>query len=116
MIVETTIEGEVLPALEAEQIYASEVARGRDAALAVKKSNGQRVGTVPFGHDLASDGVTLVSNEMEQGIIKEISKMRAAGETLKAIAQKLTDRGVPTKSGNRKWGHTSVRAIIMRAS
>jgi hypothetical protein len=33
---ETTIEGEVLTALEAEQIYDSEVARGRDAALAVK--------------------------------------------------------------------------------
>ena len=33
---ETTIEGAVLPALEAEQIYDSEVARGRDAALAVK--------------------------------------------------------------------------------
>jgi Ca-activated chloride channel family protein len=33
---ETTIEGEVLAALEAEQIYNSEVARGRAAALAVK--------------------------------------------------------------------------------
>ena len=84
------------------------------AALAVKKSNGQRVGTVPFGHDLADGGVALVPNEMEQGIIREIRAMRSGGMTLQAIANSLTERRVPTKNGGARWGHTSVRSIIMR--
>ena len=45
------------------------------AALAAKKSNGQRVGTVPYGFNLGNDGATLVPNESEQSIVRDIRAM-----------------------------------------
>ncbi len=85
------------------------------AALAVKKSNGQRVGTVPFGFNLCDDGSTLVPNESEQSVVRDIRAMREAGKTLKAIAGALTERGVPTKTGkSSRWSHSAVARILRR--
>ena len=84
-------------------------------ALAVKKRNGQRTGTVPYGFDLADDGSTLLPNEGEQAIIGEIQAMRADGATLQKIAANLTERRVPTKTGrSSRWGHTAVARILHR--
>jgi len=85
------------------------------AALAVKKSNGQRVGTVPYGYDLAEDGTTLMLNEAEQAVVQEIRAMREVGKTLKAIADVLTDRGVLTKTGkSSRWSHSAIARILHR--
>ena len=85
------------------------------AALAVKKSNGQRVGTVPYGFDLGDDGTTLVPNESEQSVIRNIRTMREAGKTLKAIANALTERRIPTKTGkSARWSHSAVARILRR--
>ena len=84
------------------------------AALAVKRSNGQRVGTVPYGSDLSADGTTLIPNEAEQAVIADIRSMRSGGMTLEQIAEELTERGVPTKTGkSREWGHSAVRRITV---
>ena len=84
-------------------------------ALAIKKANGQRVGSVPYGHDLADDGVTLIQNDSEQAVIEDIRFMRAHGKTLKAIAGALTERRVPTKTGrSRRWSHQAVARILRR--
>jgi DNA invertase Pin-like site-specific DNA recombinase len=85
------------------------------SAMAVKRANGQRIGSVPFGHDLADDGVTLVPNESEQPVIQEIKAMRAKGMKLQEIASGLTARGVPTKTGkSRRWTHQAVARILSR--
>ncbi len=86
------------------------------AALAVKRSNGQRISRhIPFGFDLEGDGTTLVENEAEQAVILEIRAMRQAGQTLKQIAAALTDRKVPTKTGkSATWTHQSVARILAR--
>ena len=85
------------------------------SAMAVKRSNGQRIGSVPYGHDLASDGVTLVENTAEQTVIADIRSMRSRGMTLKKIAAELTDRGVPTKTGKSPhWSHQAVARILGR--
>ena len=85
------------------------------SALAVKKSNGQRVGTLPYGHDLSNDGVTLIPNESEQTVIDDIRAMRARGMKLKQIADDLTSREVPTKTGrSTRWTHQSVARILAR--
>ncbi len=85
------------------------------SALAVKKSNGQRVGTVPFGFDLASDGVTLAPNEAEQAVIADIRTRRSKGMTLEAIAKTLTTRDIPTKTGkSTRWTHQAIARIISR--
>ncbi len=85
------------------------------AALAVKRANGQRVGTAPYGSDLAPDETTLTENPAGQAIIAEIRAMRARGKKLKQIADALTERGVPTKTGRSKqWTHQSVASILGR--
>jgi len=86
------------------------------AALAHKKANGQRIGQIPYGYDLAEDGATLVENPAEQAVIADIRAMRKRGMKLAHIADALTDRGVPTKTGrSARWGHPAVRTILARA-
>ena len=56
-------------------------------AMAVKRANGQRIsGRLPFGFDLADDGIALVANDAEQATIRIIQDMRAAGKTIPKIA------------------------------
>ncbi len=85
------------------------------AAMAVKRANGQRIGSVPYGYDLGDDGTTLVANGSEQSVVREILAMREAGKTLKAIAHALTERGVPTKTGRSNcWSHSAIARILRR--
>lgn len=70
------------------------------SAMAVKRANGQRVGAVPYGFDVAHDGSTLVPIEVEQAVIADIRTMRSKGMTLEAIARTLTAGDIPTKTGN----------------
>ncbi len=85
------------------------------SAMAVKRANGQRVGAVPYGFDVADDGVTLVPNESEQAVIQDIRAMRSSGMTLEAIAGVLSKRGVPTKTGkSSRWTHQAVARIRSR--
>jgi DNA invertase Pin-like site-specific DNA recombinase len=85
------------------------------SALAVKRSHGQRVGTVPYGCDLDGDGTSLVENQAEQAVIVDIQAMRQRGMTLKKIAEKLTERRVSTKTGKSgRWTHQAVARILSR--
>ena len=85
------------------------------AAMAVKRANGQRIGAIPYGFDLGTDGVILVRNETEQAVIRDIQDMRANGTTLQGIADTLTQRGVTTKTGKSDhWTHSAVARIIHR--
>ncbi len=85
------------------------------SALAVKRSNGQRTGTVPYGSDLDPDGTTLVPNKAEQAVIRDIRAMRKRGMVLAKIADELTARGVPTKTGrSKRWTHQAIARILKR--
>ena len=87
------------------------------SAMAVKRANGQRIGSVPYGYDLSDDGATLIPNESEQTIITEIRSWRANGWTLEHIAAALTDRGAPTKTGkSERWAHQAVARIVQRSA
>jgi site-specific DNA recombinase len=83
-------------------------------AMQYKKSKGERVGAVPFGYDLADDGVNLIPNEQEQGIIAQIRRLRSEGFSLRRIADELTRQGITTKEGNASWSHPSVAKILAR--
>lgn len=85
------------------------------AALQHKKAQGQRVGTVPFGYDLAADGVTLVPNEAQQAVITNIRQLRADGMTLQAIADILESEGVRTAKGGTKWTPKTIDRIVKAA-
>lgn len=86
------------------------------AALQHKRRQGERVGTVPFGKSLEADGITLVDNEQERQVLETIAELRAAGESMRAIAAELTRRQVPTKGGKKKWTHSTVQRILNRAA
>ena len=87
------------------------------SAMAVKRANGKRIGTVPYGFDLAEDGSTLLPNETEQTIIVDIRAMRARGMKLAKIADSLTEQGVPTKTGrSERWAHQAVARILARGA
>jgi site-specific DNA recombinase len=83
-------------------------------AMAHKKSKGQRVGTVPYGFDLAADGVTLITNEAETAVIEIIREMRSRGQSYRTIATELENREVKTKAGETKWAHTTIKSILDR--
>lgn len=87
--------------------------RTRDA-LRHKITKGERCGKVRFGFDLAPDGVTLVPNPPEQEAIRLMRELRAMGQSYRAIARELQDRGVRTKEGG-PWVMTSVRGVLARA-
>ena len=85
------------------------------SAMAVKRANGQRVGSVPYGHGLAGDGATLLPIEAEQTVIRKIRRLRSDGQTLQLIASELTRSGVPTKTGkSHRWTHQAVARILRR--
>src|SRR5713101_7922622 len=83
-------------------------------ALQHKIRKGERCGKMRFGYDLASDGKTLIPNRREQEAIELIRQLRAAGESLRAIAGKLNQGSIATKEG-RPWVHTTVKGILARA-
>lgn len=84
--------------------------RTRDA-LHHKKTKGQRVGEVPFGWDLADDGVHLVENEQEQVVRTLIVELRLRGQSYRQIARRLNEDGVKAKRGG-KWYPQSVSNVF----
>jgi len=82
-------------------------------AMHHKKSKGERVGSIPFGFDVAGDGATLIRNEAEQAAIVLIAKLRSVGETYQSIATELERREVLTKNGKSKWQPMTVRNIAI---
>ena len=86
------------------------------AALQFKRSKNERVGTVPYGYDLAADGVALVANEQEQRVLVLIAGLRADGLSLRKVAAELTRKEIATKEGGTKWSHTTVQRIVQRSA
>ena len=93
-----------------------QIAERTKMALGHKKSLGERIGTVPFGYDLDSDGVSLLPNELEQNTIWIIKELRSRGLSLRAIATELQNQGRKTKKGNVKWTHTTVKSVLERVA
>lgn len=85
-------------------------------ALSHKKAQGQRVGQIPFGYDLASNGIDLIPNPAQLEAIDLINELRSAGLTYQAIADELTARGIPTQSGKTRWSTASIHKITKRAA
>ena len=85
-------------------------------ALRQKINNGERVGKVLFGCDLADDGTTLIPNHAEQNAIAWMKQLRTEGLTLRQIADALTDHGIATKEGKPAWSHSAVSYILKRTA
>lgn len=81
------------------------------AALRAKRARGERVGTVPFGYQLAADGRTLKPNAAEQRVLSIVAECRAAGFTLRQIADELNRQGYFTRRGS-SWRHQYVAGLL----
>lgn len=82
-------------------------------ALQYKRSKKERVGRVPYGFDLAEDGVKLLENAAEQAIIARIGELRRAGSSYRDIAGALNDSTIRAKAGGR-WHAKVVMEIFKR--
>jgi site-specific DNA recombinase len=85
------------------------------AALQSKKLRGERVGAIPFGYDLSSDGLHLEENPYEQNIIGRIMRTKDAGHSFRSIARELNAEGHTTKEGC-AWTHKQVARIYGEVS
>jgi DNA invertase Pin-like site-specific DNA recombinase len=95
---------------------AAEMERGmiRDRCNSGRKARqaeGKRIGEVPYGYSLASDGKTLVEDPTEQAGLTLILSLRAQGHTLRYIAKELNQRGFRSKKGG-AWTHGQVASVI----
>jgi hypothetical protein len=71
-------------------------------ALAVKRLRGERVGTVPLGWQLASDGRTLEPHDGERALAARVRHMQLLEHVpVRRIAQILAAEGVVTRTGAR---------------
>lgn len=84
--------------------------RTRDA-MRLKKAKGERVGTVPYGFKLAADGKSLEAEDGEQATLQRIRNMKAAGLSLRGIADALNAQGLRTRKGT-AWQHPYVAALV----
>lgn len=84
------------------------------AALAEKKARGERVGNVPYGYRLASDGVHIEPDEKEQQVIASVRELSREGLSQRAIVSKLAARGVVGRVGA-PLGQTQVAKILRAA-
>lgn len=85
------------------------IAERTSCALAHKKSQGEAYGPTPYGFNRT--GGRLVQNNSEQAVIGTIQSRRAAGASLRAIADELNAGGVPTKTGA-KWHASTVKYLL----
>jgi site-specific DNA recombinase len=82
-------------------------------ALQYKKSQGEHIGSVPYGYE--SIDKTLAVVESEAAAISLIQEMREQGAKLQAIADELNAQNITSKRGG-KWYPSSVKNVIERAS
>jgi DNA invertase Pin-like site-specific DNA recombinase len=78
------------------------------AALAHLKSQGRRVGEIPFGYRLAPDGEHLEPDSGEQATLSALRQLRGRGLTLRQVADTLNRDGATTKKG-RPWTWRNVQ-------
>ncbi|MGE5712033.1 MAG: recombinase family protein [Nitrospira sp.] len=99
----------VLAEFEADQI-----GERTKLALSHLRKQGKRIsGKIPWGYDLAADGVNLVPNAREQEGLRLVAQLRANGLGRRRIAAALTLERIPTKTGA-PWSPQSVGRILRR--
>jgi len=82
------------------------------SALQSKKARMERVGRIPFGFFLDSDGVHLHPDPKEQETLSVIRDLKSEGATLRGIARTLNDQGRKTKE-DRSWTHVQIRNVLL---
>lgn len=80
-----------------------------------KRAKGERVGTLPFGRQLAADGVQLEPAPVEQRLLARMRELRTAGCTTREIAADLNANGWTTRRGT-AWRFQYVARTLARTA
>jgi site-specific DNA recombinase len=95
------------------ELERSLIAARTRAAMREAKARGQRVGHLPYGWKLASDGRFLEPDASEQAVLAEVRRLRLHGATMAGIAETLNQRGFKTRHG-RPWQRSAVQQLLDR--
>jgi hypothetical protein len=68
---------------------------------------------MPYGWQLAGDGVTVIPHAEQQFILAEMAEMRAKGMSYRKMADALNSKGIKRHKGN-KWDKAAVRRALVR--
>lgn len=91
------------------------IAERTTAALAQKRSRGEKTGgSVPYGF-VADDAGRLVEHPEEQAAIRRMRELRCQGFSYQRIAERLTDEGIFTRKGT-PFQENQVVRILRRAA
>lgn len=80
------------------------------AALGAMKVRGERVGSIPYGYRVASDGKTLIADTDEQETLAMVRQLEASGLSLRAIAARLETAG--RRSRGTGWHPQTIKNIL----
>jgi site-specific DNA recombinase len=70
-------------------------------AMQRMRAKGERIGAIPYGYQLAADGVHFIEAPSEQAVIAIVRHLRAGGLSYRAIAAELNQRGLTNRAGGR---------------
>jgi DNA invertase Pin-like site-specific DNA recombinase len=84
------------------------------AALQAKRRKGERVGQIPFGYQLAEDGVRLVEHPGEQRAIALVRELRSTGLSQRAIVAHLNAHHIDAARG-RAWHLPMIQRLLKAA-
>lgn len=87
-----------------------QVSERTTAAMQHKKSKGERVGSIPYGYQLAANGVDLLENDTEQAVIKRVNELNRDGLNLSKIAEYLNNSDY--KPRGKKWYPQTIKNIL----
>jgi DNA invertase Pin-like site-specific DNA recombinase len=76
-----------------------QIAERTSTAMQYKKVKGERVGAVPYGYTLNSNGVDLYPDPVEQEVIRQAKELQGGGLSLRKIAAELKRRGFNARNG-----------------
>jgi DNA invertase Pin-like site-specific DNA recombinase len=68
-------------------------------AMQRKRAKGERIGAIPYGQQLAPDGVHFVEASSEQEVMAIVCRLRTGGLSYRAIAAELNQRGLTNRAG-----------------
>lgn len=83
------------------------------AALAVKRSRGERIGAAPYG--TKAEGKSLAVHSDETAIVERLRALRAAGLSLRAVIDRATAEGLRNRAG-KPFTLAAVHKLVSRAA
>jgi hypothetical protein len=87
------------------------IAELTQAALQAKRRKGERIGQIPFGYQLAEDGVRLVEHPGEQRAASEVRRLRSTGLSQRAIVDHMNAHHLGAARG-RAWHLPMIQRLL----